>query len=232
MDRFEFDRHLASAARAMSEEPSTQSTLERAVQVATELIDSCDLAGISVVRGRQIETPAASQESLRRMDELQFELEEGPCRDALKENEVVQASDLATDPRWPLWGPQTVEEVGVHSSLSLRLFLEGEDLGALNLYAYAVDAFDGEDLLDGLVLAAHASVALANALEQDQLKQAMDTRRVIGEATGMLRERFDLSTDQAFGVLKRVSSAQNVKLYRVARYLVETGDLPGGDLGV
>ena len=232
MDRFEFDRQLASAARALAEEPSTLSTLERAVQVATELIAGCDVAGISVVRDGQIDTPAASHESLRRMDDLQFEIEEGPCRDALKEHEVVMVSDLATDQRWPRWAPRMVEEVGVRSSLSLRLFLEGDDLGALNLYGYEPDAFDQEDLLDGLVLAAHAAVALANTLEQDQLKRALDTRRVIGEATGMLRERFDLSTDQAFSVLKRVSSELNIKLFRVARYLVETGELPQDDRAV
>jgi GAF domain-containing protein len=226
MDRFEFDRQLATAARALAEEPSTLSTLERAVHVASELVEGCDLAGISVVRGGQVDTPAASHEALRRMDELQFEMEEGPCRDALKQHEVVLVSDLAEDPRWPRWGPQMVEELGVRSSLSLRLFLEGDDLGALNLYGYEPDAFDQEDLLDGLVLAAHAAVALANTLEQDQLKRALDTRRFIGEATGMLRERFDLSTDQAFGVLKRVSSEQNIKLFRVAHYLVETGHLP------
>jgi GAF domain-containing protein len=232
MDRFEFDRQLATAARALAEEPSTLSTLERAVDVASELVEGCDLAGISVVRGGQVDTPAASHEALRRMDELQFEMEEGPCRDALKQHEVVLVSDLAEDPRWPRWGPQMVEELGVRSSLSLRLFLEGDDLGALNLYGYEPDAFDQEDLLDGLVLAAHAAVALANTLEQDQLKRALDTRRVIGEATGMLRERFDLSTDQAFGVLKRVSSEQNIKLFRVAHYLVETGHLPKNDTPV
>src|SRR5690349_5929377 len=170
MDRFEFDRHLASAARAMAEEHGTQSTLERAVQVATELIPGCELAGISVVRNGTIDTPAASHEDLRRMDEVQFELEEGPCRDALRENEVVLVSDLASDPRWPRWAPKMAHELGIHSSLSLRLFLEGDDLGALNLYAYERDAFDQEDLLDGLVLAAHAAVALANTMEQDQLR--------------------------------------------------------------
>lgn len=226
MDRFEFDRHLADAARAMAEEPGTQSTLERALQVATELVESCDLAGVSLVRGGEIETPAASHETLRRIDDLQYELDEGPCRDALKQGEVVVVSDLGTDPRWPRWGPRMVEEVGVHSSMSFRLFTEGDDLGALNMYSYQVDAFDHEDLLDGQVVAAHAAAALASTMEQDDLRRALDTRRVIGEATGILRERFDLSTDQAFGVLKRVSSQQNIKLYRVAQYLVDTGELP------
>ena len=76
------------------------------------------------------------------------------------------------------------------------------------------------------MLAAHASIALANTLEQDHLRRALDTRRTIGEATGILRERFKLSSDQAFGVLQRVSSEQNIKLFKVAQMLVETGDLP------
>ena len=226
MDRHQFDRQVASAARDMAEEDSTQSTLERAVTAATELIDSCDLAGISLVTRDGIETPAASHETLRRIDELQFELEEGPCRDALRQDEVVSTSDLTSDPRWPRWGPRIAEETGAHSALSFRLFVDGEDLGALNLYAYEKDAFDREDLLEGLVVAAHASIALANTLEQDHLRRALDTRRTIGEATGILRERFRLSSDQAFGVLQRVSSQQNIKLFKVAQTLTETGELP------
>ena len=226
MDQHQFDRQLASAARDLAEESGTQSTLERAVKVATELIDSCDLAGISIVTKDGIETRAATHETLRRIDELQFDLEEGPCRDALRQEEVVSAADLSTDDRWPRWGPRIAEETGAHSTLSFRLFVEGDDLGALNLYAYDKDAFDREDLLEGLVLAAHASIALANTLEQDHLRRALDTRRTIGEATGILRERFKLSSDQAFGVLQRVSSQHNIKLFKVAQMLVETGDLP------
>lgn len=226
MDRHQFDRELASAARALAEEPGTRPTLERAVVVATELIESCDLAGISLVTTAGIETPAASHETLRRIDELQFELHEGPCHDALRLEEVVLTGDLTTDDRWPTWGPRVAEETGAHSTLSFRLFVHGNDLGALNLYAYERDAFGDDDVQEGLVLAAHASVALANTIEQDHLRRALDNRRTIGEATGILRERFSLSSDQAFGVLQRVSSQQNIKLFRVAEMLVTTGELP------
>ena len=68
---------------------------------------------------------------------------------------------------------------------------------------------------------------MAASLELDQLQQAMRSRQVIGEATGMLRERFDLSSDRAFDVLKRLSSQQNVKLFHVAQHVVDTGRLPG-----
>lgn len=226
MDGYEFNRLLAEAARAMADEPGTQLTLDRAVLMATDIIENCDLAGISLVHRSGIDTPAASHKTLRQIDELQYELNEGPCLDALKQNDVLAVTNLAEDPRWPNWGPRIAAELDIHSSMSFRLFTTGENLGVLNLYATKIDAFSHEDLLDGLALAAHAAVALAGTIEEDQLHRALDTRRMIGEATGILRERFGLTTDQAWGVLRRISSQHNIKLHRVAQQLVDIGTLP------
>ena len=231
MERHEFNRQLADAAREMAEEEGTQHTLDRAVQMATDLIVSCDMAGISLVHPDGIDTPAASDEALRRVDEMQYELGEGPCLNALRQHEQIVVRNLADDDRWPTWGPRIASELGIHSSMSFRLFTDGDTLGALNLYAKRVDGFSHEDLLDGLILSAHAAVALASALEMDSLHRALETRRTIGEAIGILRERFGLGSDQAFGVLRRVSSQHNIKLFAVAQQLVDTGRLPEGRSG-
>ncbi|NDL55878.1 GAF and ANTAR domain-containing protein [Phytoactinopolyspora mesophila] len=226
MNRYQFNRLLAEAARAMADEPGTQLTLERAVLMATDIIENCDLAGVSLVHRSGIDTHAASHKTLRQIDELQFELNEGPCLDALNQTDVLSVTNLAADPRWPNWGPRIAAELDIHSSMSFRLFTSGENLGALNLYATKIDAFSHEDLLDGLALAAHAAVALAGTIEEEQLHRALDTRRMIGEATGILRERFGLTTDQAWDVLRRISSQHNIKLHRVAQQLVDVGTLP------
>ncbi|WP_026874500.1 GAF and ANTAR domain-containing protein [Jiangella gansuensis] len=226
MDRYQFNRLLAEAARDMADEPGTQLTLDRAVLMATDIIENCDLAGISLVHRSGIDTPAASHKQLRQIDELQYELNEGPCLDALKQTDVLAVTNLAEDPRWPNWGPRIAAELDIHSSMSFRLFTTGENLGALNLYATKIDAFSHEDLLDGLALAAHAAVALAAAVEEDHLHRALDTRRMIGEATGILRERYGLTTGQAWGVLRRISSHHNIKLHQVAEQLVDIGTLP------
>lgn len=228
MDVHEFNRQLAEAARAMAAEQDTTATLDRAVQMATDLIEHCDYAGISVVHREGIDTPAASNESLRKVDELQYELREGPCLDALKQVEVLTVTDLAEDPRWPRWGPYVADELGIHSSVSFRLFTDRHDLGALNLYATSVNAFDQDDVIDGLILAAHAAVALAASQRADQMHSALQTSRMIGEAIGIMRERFGLTADQAFGVLRRISSHQNMKINQVARHLLEQGTLPHG----
>jgi GAF domain-containing protein len=225
-ERFEFNRGLAQAARAMSEEEGIQSTLERVVQMATDMLEHCDVAGVSLVRPGGVETPAATDEALRRIDELQYELGEGPCLSALKQSDVVVVTNLAEDPRWPRWGPHIARELDVHSSLSIRLFTSEQNMGVLNCYAMKTDAFTSDDVLDGLAIAAHAAVAVAGTLEEENLRRALETRRTIGEATGIVRERFGLTTDQAFGVLRRMSQTHNIKLHRVAQILVDTGALP------
>ena len=81
---------------------------------------------------RGIDTPAGSGDALKRLDSLQFELREGPCFDALHTHEIVLARDLATDPRWPSWGPHVAKEIGVGSIVSYRLFTTADTLGAMN----------------------------------------------------------------------------------------------------
>src|SRR5215203_571818 len=117
MDRMvspgEFNRQLAAAARSMAEESSSQDVVTRAVGLAVELIDGCDVAGVSLVRADGIDTPAATDEALRLIDEAQFRLDEGPCLDALTDHEIVTSNDLSTDARWPHWGPRMVAEADV-----------------------------------------------------------------------------------------------------------------------
>lgn len=221
-----FHTQLAAAVRSMQDEKGTQSTLDTAVISATQIIEGCDLAGISIVHPDRIDTPAGSDETMQRIDELQFELGQGPCLDALITHETVQCPDLAHDPRWPVWGPRMAEEIGVGSSVSYRLFTTKDTLGALNLYSRKVNGFDSDDVYNGLALAAHIAVALAGAHNAEHLEKAIVNRTVIGQAEGILMERFDLSAFQAFSVLTRVSQNRNVKLNRVAEELVQTRQTP------
>lgn len=206
----------------MQEKTTTQEMLDEAVDVAIAIIEGCDLAGISVVNPHGIDTPAGSGDPLKRLDALQFELKEGPCFDALRTQEVVLVRDLATDSRWPRWGPRVAEEIGVGSIVSYRLFTAADTLGAMNLYSHATDAFDTDDIYNGGALAAHVAVALAEAQNVTHLETAISVRTAIGRAEGILMERFGLSPAQAFAVLRRVCQDQNVKLNRVSEELVRT----------
>jgi GAF domain-containing protein len=223
----DFNRELAAAARGMQQEDSSRQAMERAVAIATEILPGCDAAGVCVVhRGERIDTHAASNDALRQVDALQHELKEGPCLDALREHETVHSDDLSVDERWPSWGPEVAGRLKLFSIVSYRLFSTGDNLGALNLYGRQRSAFSTDDVHDGIALAAHVGVALASAQEVENLEKAIGGRTVIGQATGMLMERFDLSADRAFGVLTRLSQHKNVKLRRLAEQIVETRTLP------
>lgn len=226
MDRNEFGRRLAEAARAMSGTRHPADTLERIAAMAVDLIDSCDVAGVCVLRPGRNDTCAHTHASVQVMDDLQHDLAEGPSMDRPATADVVAVDDLTRDAPWPRWANEVVGRTGVRSYLGFRLFVEDDSIGMLNLYAYEPHAFDHEDQLDGLVAAAHASVALSATVRHDQMHTALTSRQLIGEATGILRERFALTSDQAFAVLKRLSSQQNIKLFVVAQHVVETGTLP------
>ena len=228
MDTEHLVNRLSAVARSLRSEEDVEHTLDKAVALAVELIDGCDEAGVSLVYAkRRIATPAATSENVRRGDALQYELEEGPCLDAIWDEETVSSPDLANEERWPTWGPRVVEELGIRSMLCFQLFTDGSSLGALNLYSHEVDGFKDADAGEGLALASHVSVALAAAQEIETLHSAVEARTAIGQAEGILMERFDLLPHQAFAVLRRVSQETNTRLHAVAVELVKSRRTPG-----
>jgi transcriptional regulator with GAF, ATPase, and Fis domain len=219
---------LAEASRELHAEPDTQQTLERSVLLATELIPNCDHAGISMVhRNRTIDTPAASDQMARRGDELQYAVDEGPCLDAIWHYDTVISANLAEEDRWTRWAPRVAAELNVRSMLCLRLFTSTELVGALNLYSKDIDAFDEDDAYTGTYLAAQIAVAVAEEQQTESLRISALNRTIIGQAQGILMERYNIDPEKAFNVLRRVSQDNNTKLIRVADELVRTRRTPG-----
>jgi GAF domain-containing protein len=219
---------LAEASRELHAEPSTQLTLQRSVLLATELIPNCDYAGISMVhRNRTIDTPAVTDELAIRGDELQYALGEGPCLDAIWHYDTVISANLAEEERWTTWAPRVAAELNIRSMLALRLFTSTELVGGLNLYSKDVDAFDEDEAYTGNYLAAQIAVAVAEEQQTDSLRIGALNRTIIGQAQGILMERYKIDADQAFNVMRRVSQDNNIKLIRVADELVRTRRTPG-----
>ena len=219
---------LAQASRELHAEPDTQHTMERSVCLATELIPNCHYAGISIVhRNRPIDTPAATHELVRRGDELQYAFGEGPCLDAIWHYDTVISANLAEEERWQRWAPCVAAELNIRSMLALRLFTSTDLVGALNLYSKEVDAFDEDDAYTGTYLAAQIAVAVAETQQSDSLRIAALNRTIIGQAQGILMERYKIDAEEAFNVMRRVSQDNNIKVIRVADELVRTRRTPG-----
>lgn len=226
----DFNGRLAAIARELANEPDMQATLQRIVEAAAHNLDGEVWASVSLVKQHhEVQTPAVTDDRAGRADRLQYDLQQGPCLDAIWEHETFQIDDMTTDERYPRWTRAVAEETGIRSSLSLQLFTDKEQhsLGALNLYSPEPNAFDEETRGEGLAFAAQAAVALHSAQTEENLRSAMATRTLIGQAQGIVMERLKITPDQAFGVLSRMSQESNVKLREVARRLVETGEIPG-----
>jgi hypothetical protein len=222
---------MAQAARAPQDTDDIDDLLELAVGLAVRDVDHADGATVTIARRRGAAfTAAASHESARRADELQYAAGEGPCLSAVWDAPLIRVEDVEAEERWPAWVADMRDRSGFRSMLVLRLFTAQDRLGALNLYAVGPGAFDPVDVDHGEVLAAHIAVALRSAQEISGLNIALDGRTVVGQAQGILMERFGLEPAAAFGVLTRVSSHSNRKLRDIAQELVDTRVVPGDRL--
>jgi GAF domain-containing protein len=160
---------------------------------------------------------------------LQYELGEGPCPDAIWHYDTVISANLAEEDRWTKWAPRVAAELGVCSMLCLRLFTSTELVGGLNLYSTEMDAFDEDDAYTGTYLAAQIAVAAAETQQQDGLRIGALHRTLIGQAQGILMERYNIDAEEAFNVMRRVSQDNSIKLIRVADELVRTRRTPGAE---
>jgi GAF domain-containing protein len=216
-------RRLAEAARSLQRQTSPQQVMDGVVHLARAMVPGADEATITMVReDRHCYSAAATSALASDFDVLQDETGEGPCLDAIWQQETVRVNDLARDPRWPVLGPRAAER-GVGSMLCLQLFVHRDTLGALDLLAHAPSAFTDESEHVGLLLASHAAIAAADAHHLENVTSALMNRDMIGQAKGILMERFKLTSDQAFAVLAKVSQDTNRKVSAVAEDLARTG---------
>jgi GAF domain-containing protein len=218
-------RRLAEAARELQDQSDPQHVMDQVVAMAVAMVPGAECAGISIGRKRRsVSSAAATSDRPRQFDALQDETGQGPCVDALYDQQTIRSDDVADDERWPDLAAR-VADIGVASMLCLQLFVEGDNLGALNLFSDQTGAFTDESEQVGLLLASHASVAVAQAQKIEHTNIALVNRDVIGQAKGILMERFKITADQAFGLLVTVSQDTNRKVHHVAEDLTRTGTL-------
>jgi GAF domain-containing protein len=218
----------AEAVRDAAARKSPGETLAAVIDMAVTS-GLCDAASITMRTGNTVESVAYSSDLILQADQLQYSLGEGPCLDAVWTDGVFVVPDLVADGRWPRWAPAAAD-LGVRSSLSVHLFTDTA-LGSLNLYSLHPRDFHHTDLEAAKVIGAHASVVVAFARTEQDLWHAIDTRNLIGQAQGMLMQKYDLTADKAFAVLRRYSQQHNLKLAAVAEHLTTTRGLPGSGPG-
>ena len=202
---------------------------------AVDVVPVAEAAGITIGRNNRFETIAATDDLAMRVDRIQYDLDSGPCVDAVKRQTVFRVADLGMDFRWPEFGPRAVDETGVRSMLAFRMYLEESPrlMAGLNLYSTKPDAFDGHAEFLGLLLSTHGALAVTTMQHmesEEHLRTALVTNRRIGAAVGILMVNHKITEDQAFDLLRIASQHTHRKLRDLASEVVATGhlELPSG----
>jgi GAF domain-containing protein len=203
-----------------------EETVEAVVQFARHAVRCKHASVVLVVQARRLELMALTDPKLADLYQQQLEAGSGPLLTAIEQKDVLLIPDTAAETRWSRRWTEEVTSAGIRSAMHLPLMVAGRAQAVLSLYSDQLDAFDDDDVAIAHILARHASVAIASARHDVSMAQAIDARKLVGQAMGILMERYDLDGDRAFEVLKRYSQDTNRKLRDVAQELVDTRKLP------
>jgi GAF domain-containing protein len=211
---------IASVAATLEATSNPTETRDAIVRQAVVAVPGVEFASISVTHTHGLnETVSATSELAVTCDALQTEAGEGPCLDAGRQRATFMTGDIAADPRWPVYGPAAAK-AGVMSQLATEIFTSGRSMMALNLYSTRPNAF-ADSVPTAELVTSQAVAAIGFADTVDQHDQAMQTRGTIGQAIGIVMERYGMNEVRAFAFLQRVSSHSNVKIRHVADEIVD-----------
>jgi transcriptional regulator with GAF, ATPase, and Fis domain len=217
---FELAEALTTAAQQLHDTVTPHSTMRAAVRLAVRLLPGADHAGISVLeRGNHRRTVAWTDEVVRAAETSPTSRDQPPYWNDLWHAPVVRLADSEADD-----GGDSLAGLGLRSALALRLRADKRRVTVLTAYARKPRAFDEAATRIGRLFTAHVSLALDSATVREQLTEAMRTRDLIGQATGILMERLNIDAAEAFDSLVRASQRENTKLRDLARRIVDANN--------
>lgn len=214
---------LAAVARVLFDvRGDTEALVVAMSEEARRLIPGTQSAGVVVVNRGQVEQTTARRDLAGICDALQTEFEEGPSLSAAHHHQSILIANLSSDTRWPQFA-RAATTAGAGAMMSVPFEAGVNQTATANFYSTSAYAFSDLSRVAAELFTAHAAIAFAAGRENEQLLLAVDSRDTIGQAKGMLMERFDIGADQAFALLRRLSQDSNVKLAQLAQRVVDTG---------
>jgi transcriptional regulator with GAF, ATPase, and Fis domain len=181
-------------------------------------------AGITLAErgGNAVTNVVATHRYAKDLDAVQGQYGEGPCLAAAWEHQMILVADLRADERWPRYRREVLERTPIRSILSFELFVDGTTTAALSFYADQPHAFTEDSLELGRVFATHTALAWSMMRRRDQSRSALASRDIIGQAKGIIMERFNLDAVEAFELLTRLSQQSNTKVIDLAAKLIDS----------
>ena len=228
------DHAVRILSRLLLAEETLDATLSRVAGLACRTLEACDMASVTMMNGGRPSTPVQTHPAAGDLDSAQYRSEKGPCLQAYSVRQVVRGTISESADRWPEF-TTAAAKAGVRSVLAVPLVANEQPLGALNLYSETAGSFGETDEETAVLFSEQAAVACANAEVYwrtysltEHLREALESRDVIGQAKGILMARRGCTPDAAFEALRKVSQHRNIKLRDIAEQVVYLGDLEDG----
>ena len=196
-------------------------TLGHITAAAVDLVEGIDYADVMLIEDGSYRSVASTADLVTDLDHAQMRLQQGPCLEAAVSDAIVRAPDLRQEQRWPAFAAAALEQ-GVHSVLSFQLYVHRTGTGALNLLGKRPHRLDIQSEATLAMLATHAAITLIAARKEVQFESALASRDVIGQAKGILMERFKLDAGGAFALLTKLSQDANIPVRIIAQQLVDS----------
>ncbi|MGB3482253.1 MAG: GAF and ANTAR domain-containing protein [Mycobacterium sp.] len=213
---------MAELARDVAVPVALDEVLRGVTEAVLQLVPGAEHAGLLLLAvGGKYETLAPTSELMFTLDHLQILTGQGPCVEAAVDDLIVRTDEFEDEGRWPEYS-KLVVDIGIRSALSFKLYTAQRTAGALNIFATAPKAFDAESEAIGSVLAAHAAAAIVASKQGEQLQSALSSRDLIGQAKGIIMERYDVDAVRAFEMLRELSQSGNIKLVDIAKQVIDT----------
>lgn len=205
------------------EQSGTAAGLHELLDNGVHHVTGSQYAGITLAeKSASVSSVVATHRYPMVLDDIQNSSGEGPCLAAAWEHHMMHIADLSSERRWLRYRRMALEQTPVRSILSFELFVDGSSMAALNFYADRPHAFNEESVEIGTVFATHIALAWSMMRRHEQFRSALASRDIIGQAKGVIMERFDIDAVEAFQLLTRVSQQSNIKLIEIARALIES----------
>lgn len=213
-------RNMANLTRTATHPADINVTLSGVTAACVELVDGADHADILVISNPdEFESLAPTSPVPVELDKVQQKFGEGPCIAAAVGESPIRCDDLRDEQRWPRFA-EKARDAGVLSSLSFQLITHDSRHVALNVFGCQANGFGPEAEALCAMFATHAALALIAEDKQLQFGSALAGRDIIGQAKGMIMERFHVDAVRAFDLLRTLSQQGNVKLAGVAAEIV------------
>jgi len=213
---------IAELVGALVRGTDTTELLTKLTCASVALVPGAEFAKISRIDDGQLCSIAATSELIALLDSAQQSVGQGPCLDAINGRTPIRCGDVRADARWPHFA-RSAATAGLRSVLSCPFDTPGLGSATLSLFGSQPGVFGARSDAVAEVLANHAAIMLVTEEHERQFKAALSSRDVIGQAKGMIMERFDVDSDRAFAMLKTISQESNTPVRDLAARLVERG---------